>query len=225
MNKRCFAIIVAGGSGTRMSSDIPKQFLLLEDKPIILRTVEAFMNLSFPVEIIIVIPSAYRDLWTNICAERVLNLSHHLVSGGITRFHSVKNGLKYLPADSLVAVHDGVRPFVSRELLESLYQLADEKGAVVPVVKPVDSMRKLMEDGSTLPVNREEYVLIQTPQVFHSDILIEAYQQAYSPAFTDDASVVQSIGKEVFLTDGSPFNIKITRQEDLIMAKAILNAF
>jgi len=225
MNKRCFAVIVAGGSGARMGSEIPKQFLDLEGKPIILRTVEAFLNLSFPVEVILVLPSAYREMWIDICIGRNLNLQHHLVSGGITRFHSVKNAMKYITQGALVAVHDGVRPFISGEMIESLYHLADQTGAVIPVVRPVDSMRRVSEEGIGTYVKREEYVMIQTPQVFHSDILLKAYEQAYSPIFTDDASVVEGTGTPLTLAEGSPLNIKITRQEDMLMARAILSVF
>jgi len=225
MNKRCFAVIVAGGSGARMGSEIPKQFLDLEGKPIILRTVEAFLNLSFPVEVILVLPSAYREMWIDICTGRNLNLQHHLVSGGITRFHSVKNAMKYITHGALVAVHDGVRPFISGEMIESLYHLADQTGAVIPVVRPVDSMRRVSEEGIGTYVKREEYVMIQTPQVFHSDILLKAYEQAYSPIFTDDASVVEGTGTPLTLAEGSPLNIKITRQEDMLMARAILSVF
>lgn len=225
MNKTYYAVIVAGGTGTRMGGDVAKQFLTLGDKPVILHSIESFMNLSFPVEIILVVHSDYRQYWKDYCLEHHLTFSHILVSGGITRFHSVKNALKYVPRGVLVAVHDGVRPFVSKEFLESLYGIADEKGAVIPVVKAIDSMRKTGADGRSINVNREEFVMVQTPQVFHSDIILDAYNQAYSPNFTDDASVVESTGKEVFLTEGNSYNIKITRPEDLILAKAILSVF
>jgi len=225
MNKTYYAVIVAGGMGTRMGSDVAKQFLTLGDKPVILHSVEAFLGLSYPVEIILVVPADYRQYWKDYCLENRITFSHILVSGGITRFHSVKNALKYVPKGALVAVHDGVRPFVSKDFLESLYGIAEEKGAVVPVVKVIDSMRKRVAEGRSVYVNREEFVMVQTPQVFYSDIILDAYNQAYSPDFTDDASVVESTGKEVFLTEGNSYNIKITRPEDLVLARAILNVF
>lgn len=225
MNKKCYAVIVAGGIGSRMGGKIAKQFLELDGKPILLHTVEAFMKLSFPVEIILVVPSSYKQYWKDYCLEHRLTFSHLLVSGGITRFHSVKNALKYVEKDAIVAVHDGVRPFVSQDFLESLFELAVDKEAVVPVLKAVDSIRKLTVDGNSKPVNREEYVMVQTPQIFHSDVILEAYTQAYSPRFTDDASVVEGIGKNIFLAEGSRYNIKITRPDDLVIAKSIISVF
>lgn len=208
-----------------MGGGIAKQFLELDDKPVLLHTVEAFMKLSFPVDIILVVPSAYRQHWKDYCMEHRLTFSHILVSGGITRFHSVKNALKYVAKDAIVAVHDGVRPFVSKDFLESLFALAQEREAVIPVIKAVDSIRKLTGEGSSKPVNRKEFVMVQTPQIFHSDIILKAYEQAYSPLFNDDASVVESIGQEIFLAEGSRYNIKITQPEDLILARAIINVF
>lgn len=225
MSKKCFAVIVAGGSGVRMGSDIPKQFLDLEGKPILLRTIEAFLKLSFPVEIIVVLPSDNIKMWKEICDSEGFNHKCIIVPGGITRFHSVKNALKYVPEGALVAVHDGVRPFVPNEMICSLYNKADECGAVIPVVQPVDSMRHIKPDGASTHVKREEYVLIQTPQVFDSNILLNAYNQPYSPHFTDDASVVESAGHTISLAGGSHLNIKITRKEDLVLAKAILSVF
>ncbi|OFY39046.1 MAG: 2-C-methyl-D-erythritol 4-phosphate cytidylyltransferase [Bacteroidetes bacterium GWF2_40_14] len=225
MNKKYYAVIVAGGTGARMGGDVAKQFLTLGDKPIILHSIEAFLRLSFPVEIILVVPTDYRQYWKDYCLENHITFSHILVSGGITRFHSVKNALKYIPKGALVAIHDGVRPFISSDFVESLFVIAEEKGAVAPVVNVIDSMRKRVTDGRSVYVKREEFVLVQTPQVFHSDIILDAYNQAYSPGFTDDASVVESVGKEVYLTEGNSCNIKITKPEDLVLARAILSVF
>ena len=224
MQRKCYAVIVAGGSGSRMGGEIAKQFLMLGDKPILLHTIEAFLSLSFPVEIILVVPASLRDYWKNFYKEQRLSFKHTLVSGGITRFHSVKNAMKYVPEGALVAVHDGVRPFVSKDFLESLFAEADEKRAVIPAVKVVDSLRYTDEDGSR-PVERDKYVSIQTPQIFHSELLLDAYSQAYNPAFTDDASVVESRGTKIYLTEGRMVNIKITRPEDLTLAQAILISF
>ena len=224
MQRKCYAVIVAGGSGSRMGGEIAKQFLMLGDKPILLHTIEAFLSLSFPVEIILVVPASLRDYWKNFYKEQRLSFKHTLVNGGITRFHSVKKAMKYVPEGALVAVHDGVRPFVSKDFLESLFAEADEKRAVIPAVKVVDSLRYTDEDGSR-PVERDKYVSIQTPQIFHSELLLDAYSQAYNPAFTDDASVVESRGTNIFLTEGRMLNIKITRPEDLTLAQAILISF
>ncbi|MHC1689721.1 MAG: 2-C-methyl-D-erythritol 4-phosphate cytidylyltransferase [Bacteroidales bacterium] len=224
MQRKCYAVIVAGGSGSRMGGEIAKQFLMLGDKPILLHTIEAFLSLSFPVEIILVVPASLRDYWKNFYKEQRLSFKHTLVNGGITRFHSVKNAMKYVPEGALVAVHDGVRPFVSKDFLESLFAEADEKRAVIPAVKVVDSLRYTDEDGSR-PVERDKYVSIQTPQIFHSELLLDAYSQAYNPAFTDDASVVESRGTKIYLTEGRMVNIKITRPEDLTLAQAILISF
>ncbi|NTU94955.1 MAG: 2-C-methyl-D-erythritol 4-phosphate cytidylyltransferase [Bacteroidales bacterium] len=224
MQRKCYAVIVAGGSGSRMGGEIAKQFLMLGDKPILLHTIEAFLSLSFPVEIILVVPASLRDYWKNFYKEQRLSFKHTLVSGGITRFHSVKNAMKYVPEGALVAVHDGVRPFVSKDFLESLFAEAEEKRAVIPAVKVVDSLRYTDEEGSR-PVERDKYVSIQTPQIFHSELLLDAYSQAYNPAFTDDASVVESRGTKIYLTEGRMVNIKITRPEDLTLAQAILISF
>ena len=224
MQRKCYAVIVAGGSGSRMGGEIAKQFLMLGDKPILLHTIEAFLSLSFPVEIILVVPASLRDYWKNFYKEQRLSFKHTLVSGGITRFHSVKNAMKYVPEGALVAVHDGVRPFVPKDFLESLFAEAEEKRAVIPAVKVVDSLRYSDENGSR-PVERDKYVSIQTPQIFHSELLLDAYSQAYNPVFTDDASVVESRGTKIYLTEGRMLNIKITRPEDLTLAQAILISF
>lgn len=224
MQRKCYAIIVAGGSGSRMGGEIAKQFLMLGDKPILLHTIEAFLALSFPVEIVLVVPASLREYWKEFYKDQKLSFRHTLVSGGITRFHSVKNALKYIPEGALVAVHDGVRPFVRPDFLEYMYNEAQEKKAVIPVVKIVDSLRCVEETGSK-PVDRDNYVGIQTPQVFHSELLLNAYNQAYSPKFTDDASVVESRGIKIWMAEGRMVNIKITRPEDLALARAILISF
>ena len=228
-----YAIIVAGGSGSRMGSDVPKQFMLLNGKPIVLHTIERFLSLPFPVEIILILPTAYREYWKNYCFDNGVNFRHILVSGGITRFHSVKNALKYVPVGAVVAVHDGVRPFVSENFLERLFILGEEKGAVIPMVEAVDSMRFKSEqkgeysavDSEYIPVNRENYFFVQTPQVFQSDVLLDAYKQTFIPSFTDDASVVEKMGYKVSVTEGSRYNIKLTHTEDMLLAEAIMSLF
>ena len=228
-----YAIIVAGGSGSRMGGDLPKQFMLLDGKPIVLHTIERFLSLSFPVEIILILPPAYKEYWKDYCFENKVSFRHTLVSGGITRFHSVKNALKYVPSGAVVAIHDGVRPFVSPEFLERLFTLGQEKGAVIPMVGAVDSMRvktvqkerENRDDQEYIPVERENYFLVQTPQVFQSDIILDAYKQAFMPSFTDDASVVEKMGCKIYVTDGSRYNIKLTHTEDMLLAEAIMALF
>ena len=218
-----YVIIVAGGSGSRMGGDLPKQFMTLGDKSVVLWTIERFLALSFPVSIILILPSAYIEYWKDYCAKNGLTFHHTLVSGGVTRFDSVKNALEYVPEGAVVAVHDGVRPFVSRSFLEKMFTLGEESGAVVPVIKPVDSMRML----DATRVDRDKYVFVQTPQVFHSDILLKAYEQTFVPEFTDDASVVEGSGNKILFTSGNRINIKLTQAEDMSLAEAIhsLNVF
>ena len=227
-----YALIVAGGSGSRMGGDIPKQFMLLNGKAVVLHTIERFLSLSFPVKIILILPPAYKEYWKDYCLENGVIFDYIPVSGGITRFHSVKNAMKYVPKGAIVAVHDGVRPIVSKEFLEQMFLLGEEKGAVVPIVKPIDSMRvrnekeevgDSAEETGYSVVDREQYVLVQTPQVFHSDILHKAYEQAFSPLFTDDASVVERSGVDIYFTAGSRTNIKLTQSDDMLLAKAILS--
>ena len=228
-----YVIIVAGGSGSRMGGDLPKQFMMLDGKPIILHTIEQFLSLP-SVNVILILPKAYREYWKEYCFGNGIAFGHTLVSGGITRFHSVKNAMKYIPKGAVVAVHDGVRPFVTREFLERMFLLGEELGAVVPVIKPIDSMRLIGEEQASMtniegvqmagePIEREKYVFVQTPQVFHSNILLEAYEQAFTPSFTDDASVVERVGGRIFTTVGSRINIKVTQPEDMLLAEAILS--
>ena len=225
MGKKYYAIIVAGGSGSRMGGDIAKQFITLGGKPVIVHTLERFLSVSLPLEIILVLPADYKEYWKDYCFQNNLTFRHTLVTGGITRFHSVKSALKYVKRDGIVAVHDGVRPFISPGYIEELYKIADSKGAVVPVIVPADSMRVKNRDGSTTVVDRDDYYLVQTPQVFGSDTLIDAYNQAYSTSFTDDASVVEGMGVTIHTVAGKPTNIKLTKPEDLLLARAILSVF
>jgi len=224
MGKKCFAVIVAGGSGTRMGAGMAKQFLELGGKPIIEHTINAFASISFDVEIILVLPEKYRSFWSDYCQSSGMKIPHQVVSGGITRFHSVKNALKYIPDNAVVAIHDGVRPFVDAEFLEYMFGCGIEHGAAIPVIPPSDSMRITYGEAGSEIVDRSIYVMVQTPQVFHSEILKEAYKQAFSPEFTDDASVVETIKQKIYLAEGRFMNIKITRPDDLVLGDGILNA-
>ncbi len=225
MEKIFYAIIVAGGTGSRMGGHVAKQFLELGGKPIIVHTIERFLELPKPPEIILVLPTDYKQQWKDYCFENRFTFPHTLVSGGITRFHSVKNAMKHIKKNGIVAVHDGVRPFIDAKFLEELYNIACKEGAVVPVVAPCDSMRIKDSDGCSHITDRDKYLMVQTPQVFDTDILIDAYKQAYSPSFTDDASVVESMGIKIYLTQGKATNIKLTKPDDLLLANALLSVF
>ena len=216
-----FAIIVAGGSGTRMGSDLPKQFLLLNDKPVLYYVLKTFLDSFEDLQVILVLPVEYTDMGQEIIdaffdKERVT-----ITAGGNTRFQSVKNGLSLITEESIIFVHDGVRCLVSKDLIQRTYKVATETGSAVPVVTSKDSVRLLQEDGSDV-IDRNRILLVQTPQVFHSKILIPAYQIDYKDKFTDEASVVEAFGLKVSLVAGEENNIKITRPTDLLIAESIL---
>lgn len=224
MAKKSYAVIVAGGKGERMGAAVPKQFLEIGGKPILRLTMERFLSLERDVEMIVVLPSSQKEYWREYCRKSGFAVRHILVSGGITRFHSVQNALKYVEDDAIVAVHDGVRPMASPEFLERMFEAAGESPAVVPVMPAVESMRELEEGGAggSHMVDRSRFVMVQTPQVFHSEVLKAAYGKAYSPLFTDDASVVEAAGCDVKLVPGERLNIKITTPEDLDLARKLL---
>ena len=218
-----YAIIVAGGKGLRMGADLPKQFLPVGGKPVLMRTLEAFYAYNPAMRIVLVLPCDQQDYWQKLCREHGFSLPHMVADGGETRFHSVRNGLRLVEAPGWVAVHDGVRPFVSQEVIARCFRLAGEKRAVVPVVPVVETLREI-EGDSSRAVSRDAYRLVQTPQVFDAALLKEAYAQPYMPAFTDDASVVEAMGVPVCLTEGNRENIKITTPFDLKVAEALTGA-
>lgn len=222
MDRRKFVIVTAGGSGTRMHSNVPKQFLEIGGKPILRQTIERFLEYDPEIGVIVTLPAASREMWKEYCTSTGFIERYTLVSGGITRFHSVRNALKYVPDGALVAVHDGVRPFVTREFLAGIFDAASRCEGVIPVVPAVDSMRETGRDGLSLPVDRSRYVMVQTPQIFRSEMLRKAYSQAYSTSFTDDASVFEAAGFKVSMYDGLKRNIKITTPDDLVMAEALI---
>lgn len=222
-NMRKYIIIVAGGKGLRMGGEVPKQFLPIGGKPVLMRTMEAFHAFDAEIQIVLVLPVAQQAYWKELCDQYAFTLPYRLADGGETRFHSVKNGLDTIPTDeeALVGVHDGVRPFVSAEVIARCYAEAARVGAVVPVTDVVETVRHLEDGGGSTTVNRDEYKLVQTPQVFSLALLKKAYAQPYIPAFTDDASVVEALGHEVTLVQGNRENIKITTPFDLVVARSM----
>ncbi len=219
-----YAIIVAGGKGLRMGGEIPKQFLPIGGKPVLMRTIEVFRQAYPDIHIILVLPVSQQDYWQQLCQEYNFAVPVRIADGGETRFHSVSNGLKLIPddTDGLVGVHDGVRPFVTVETIRRCYDEALEKGAVVPVISVVETVRQLRKDGTSVTVPRDEYKLVQTPQTFRISLLKEAYRQPYTSFFTDDASVVEAMGKPVYLVEGNRENIKITTPADIRFVNGLL---
>ena len=215
-----YIVIVAGGKGLRMGGDIPKQFLPVCGKPVLMRTLEAFHTFDAAIHIVLVLPVSQQAYWKELCREYQFELSHEIADGGETRFHSVKNGLALVEGDGLVGVHDGVRPFVSQEVIARCYEEAARCKAVIPVIDVVETVRHLTEEGSeTVP--RDRYKLVQTPQVFDVALLRRAYQQEYTDLFTDDASVVEALGEKVCLVMGNRENVKLTTPFDLKLAEML----
>ena len=219
-----YVIVVAGGKGLRMGGDIPKQFLPIGGKPVLMRTIEVFLQVYPDIRIILVLPASQQEYWQQLCHEYAFYVPFQIADGGETRFHSVSNGLKQIPddAEGIVGVHDGVRPFVSEETIRRCYDEALGHGAVVPVVSVVETVRQLREDGTSFTVPRDEYKLVQTPQTFRISLLKAAYQQPFVPSFTDDASVVEAWGKPVYLVEGNRENIKITTPADIRFVNGLL---
>ncbi len=215
------ALIVAGGNGSRMESDLPKQFILLARKPILMHTIEAFYNCNVS-NIIVVLPPNQFEFWKELCTEFSFNLPHQIVAGGASRFESVQNGLVLCNEEDLVAIHDGVRPFINADLINKSFEIAAQKGNAVAAVRLKDSIRKVDLLGNK-NVNRDDYFLIQTPQTFKCNIIKEAYQAQDHINFTDDASVLEANGYAINLIPGDYKNIKITTPEDLSVAEAFYN--
>lgn len=220
--KKQYAIIVAGGKGLRMGGCLPKQFISLAGKPILMHTLEKFFSFSSDINIVLVLPHDQQKYWRELCEKYDFGVPHHVANGGQTRFHSVRNGLSLVEDDdAVVAVHDGVRPFVSHEVMGRCFGIAASGKAVVPVVDVAETVRRIGQDGTSVTVPRGFYRLVQTPQVFPVNMLREAYSCGYRECFTDDASVVEAIGQSVELTEGNRENIKITTPFDLVVAEAI----
>jgi len=229
MDRKKFVIVMAAGSGTRMGAEVPKQFIEIDGKAILQMTIEVFQQAYPDINVVTVLPEAHMAYWRSYCLERNFICPQILVKGGITRFHSVRNALSRIPDGAVVAVHDGVRPLVSPELVRSMFGKAESEPAVIPVLPCVDTMKVLEKKGDTLvsvpgaSVDRSVLFGAQTPQIFHSEVIKEAYSLPYDTAFTDDASVVEKYGKNLSYVMGERFNIKLTTQEDLVLARAILS--
>ena len=223
---------MAGGKGLRMGSDIPKQFLPIGGKPVLMRTIERFREYSEDLQIILVLPEAQQDYWRQLCEDYHFDVTYQLANGGQTRFHSVQNGLALIPddAEGVVGVHDGVRPFPSLEVIRNCYETARTQKAVIPVIPVVETVRKLdltkcqtLCEVESITVPRDEYRLVQTPQTFDIQLLKAANRQPYNEGFTDDASVVESYGHQITLVEGNRENIKITTPYDLKIAECIMH--
>ncbi|MCX6284204.1 MAG: 2-C-methyl-D-erythritol 4-phosphate cytidylyltransferase [Bacteroidetes bacterium] len=216
-----FAIIVAGGSGKRMSSAIPKQFLPLAGIPVLMHSIRAFLDYNASVKIIVALPPELIPEWKMLCSQHNFKIPHTLSPGGKMRFDSVKNALSFLTADGLVAVHDGVRPLISKGLISRAYDHALAHGNAVPYTLVTDSVRSSRGNANS-PLDRGNLRLIQTPQAFRVSLLVKAYQQDFLDRFTDDAAVLEAANQPINLIGGEPYNIKITYPEDLIIAEALM---
>lgn len=222
MSQNQSVIIVAGGKGTRMKSDLPKQFLELCKKPVLMHTLEAFHRYDESIQIVLVLPRDQIEYWESLCGHFQFIIPHTTTHGGVTRFDSVKNGLELIENEGVTAVHDGVRPLVSQDTLLRCFEAAAKSGAVIPVTDVIESVRQIQENGSSLSVDRSLYRLVQTPQVFSTRLLKEAYEQKFNPLFTDDASVVEALGHSIQLVDGNRENIKITTPMDILIAETLI---
>jgi 2-C-methyl-D-erythritol 4-phosphate cytidylyltransferase len=217
-----YAIIVAGGKGNRMNQALAKQFLELDGKPILMHTIEAFHKCVLNPEILLVLNIQQHQFWGELCRLHHFEVPHRVIKGGQERFDSVKNGLEMINENGVVAVHDAVRPLVSKELILACYQMALEKGNAIAAISPIDSVRMKKEGQDSMALNRDEVFLIQTPQTFLAEQLKKAYLQPYRNEFTDDASVVENAGFSIHMVTGERSNIKITYAQDLEMASFLL---
>lgn len=217
-----YVVIVAGGKGLRMGGDLPKQFIPIGGKPVLMYTLEAFYAYDHEMELILVLPLSQQEYWKLLCKEYSCKIIHQVIDGGETRFHSVQNGLSQIEEPGLVAIHDGVRPFVSKDVIDMAFSAALKFGAAIPVLEMTDSIRQISSSGKNTAVDRNLYRSVQTPQVFDSSLILAAYKQSYTETFTDDASVVEAVGHSIQLVPGNKENIKITTPFDLQIAEIIV---
>ncbi len=214
-------LITAGGSGSRVMSDVPKQFLALGNLPVLMHVFNAFMRFSPDLHFVLALQESFHSEWRALCRKHHFRLQHTLVTGGPTRFHSVKNGLQHIPDNALVAVHDGVRPLLSPALIARVFYFAEKFGNAIPVIQSDESVR-LTDKALNTPLPRDRIRLVQTPQCFRSTAIRKAYNKNYHESFTDDATVFETEGHRLFLVDGEKTNIKITTGSDLVVAAALL---
>ena len=217
-----YVVIVAGGSGKRMGAEVPKQFLELAGRPVLMHTIERFKSFSESIEIITVLPENQLRHWIDLQKKYSFTVPQTIVKGGSTRFHSVRNGLKFVNIPGLVAIHDGVRPFVSLDTIQRCFSVAEKLGNAVPAISPLNRSGWLPRQGNS-PVNRMHVKQIQTPQVFNAELIKKAYLQDYRPEFSDDATVLEENGEKINLIEGNRENIKITNPEDLLISSALLS--
>jgi len=215
-----FALIVAGGSGSRMKKDIPKQFLDLAGEPVLMRTMERFAESDPSISLVVVLPASFVSFWKDLCRKYGFRLAHNLVEGGSSRFQSVRNGLAGVPEDGLVFIHDGVRPLVSLQTIRNCAEMAIRKGNAIPVMPVTESLRRVTEAGSG-HVERKDFFLVQTPQTFLISLIKKAYLQTERNDFTDDASVCEAMGEKINMVEGNAENIKLTRPADLQIAESL----
>ncbi|MDX2191468.1 MAG: 2-C-methyl-D-erythritol 4-phosphate cytidylyltransferase [Bacteroidota bacterium] len=220
-----YVVIVAGGNGTRMGTQLPKQFIVLNGLPVLMHTILQFYRYNINIKIIVVLPAIQIEFWKELCVKHNFSVAHEIVTGGNSRFHSVKNGLNsILYSNALVAIHDGVRPFVPISVIEDSFESASKYGSGVVAVALKDSIRKKISNENSTALNRNDYVLMQTPQTFNLMQIKSAFQVSENPSFTDDATVFEASGYTIKLVEGDYKNIKITTPEDLIIAQAFINA-
>ncbi len=213
-------IIVAGGSGRRLGGPVPKQFQTVKGRPLLMWTIEAFHRYDQAMPLIVVLPKEQFDIWKALCVAHRFFIHHTVVAGGEQRWHSVKAGLENVEGDGLVAVHDGVRPLVSTDLIWRCFDAAHQHAAAIPVTPVVPSIREVTAEGSKA-LDRSKLLAVQTPQCFHTDLLRKAFEQPYDPAFTDEATLVERLGVKVTLVKGEESNIKVTTQDDLDLAEVL----
>ena len=219
-----YVIIVAGGKGMRMGTELPKQFLPVAGKPVLMRTIERFCQFSRDLNFIVVLPQSQQAYWHSLCRKHHFTIPHTIINGGDTRFASSKNGLSHIPNDAqgLVAIHDGVRPFVSVDVISRCFNEARNSGTAVPVIPAIDTLRQVnTETGETFTVNRSLFRAVQTPQVFDIALAHRAFSQPYRDSFTDDASVIESLGVKISMVEGNRENIKLTTPFDLKVAEVL----
>lgn len=223
-NRKQSVVIVAGGSGLRAGTELPKQFVEIGGKPMMMHTIEVFFRYSNQIKIVVVLHPDYFDLWTRLCQMHDFRIPHSVVKGGETRFHSVKNGLSLIEDDEIVAIHDAARPFVALQVINNAFEEASSRHCgAIPVVDEKNSIRMVVQGGSK-SIDRSTLKLVQTPQVFPANLLKNAYRTEYNDSFTDDATVAEAAGIDIHLIDGNEENLKITTPVDFKFAEALLNS-